>query len=188
MKNRRRLNLNLASHPLRNRRLFAFLLSFMGILILAMSYLAANLFWETRSQTAAVRASISDLEKRARVAQQEEKKFEAKVEEATKMHKGRVDLINGIILRKSFSWVKLLGNLETALPDSSYILSLAPRLLDDSKMEVKFRVISRNLDNLLELINNLNSLKFSNIRIENEKTDERGLLLSEISLSYERDI
>jgi hypothetical protein len=96
-------------------------------------------------------------------------------------------LVNGIILRKSFSWLKLLGNLETALPDSSYIVSLAPRLLDDSKMQVKFRVISRNLDHLLKLINNLNSLEFNNIRIENEEINDKGWLLSEISLSYERN-
>jgi len=160
----------------------------MGILLLAVSYLTGSLYFNARAKTADVRTSISDIEKKAGVAQRKDKEFEVKVEELTKTYKGNVDLVNGIILRKSFSWVKLLGNLEAALPDSSYIVSLAPRLLDDSKMEVKFRVISRNLDNLLKLINNLNNLKFQNIRIENEEINERGWLRSEISLSYERNI
>jgi len=188
MRSMKRLNLNLASHPLQNRSVFYFLLSFMGVLFLAISYLAGSLYFEARVQKREVRASISDIERKTKVAQRLEREFKVKVEEATKRHKRGVDLVNGIILRKSFSWVKLLGNLEAALPDSSYIVSLAPRLLDDSKMEVKFRVISRNLDNLLKLINNLNSLKFNNIRIENEKINERGFLLSEISMSYERNI
>lgn len=188
MRNMIRLRLNLASHPSRNRKLYYLVLSLVGILLLAVSYLTGSLYLDARAKTADVRTSISDAEKKARVAQRKDKEFEAKVEELTKTYKGNVDLVNGIILRKSFSWVKLLGNLEAALPDSSYIVSLAPRLLDDSKMEVKFRVISRNLDNLLKLINRLNSLKFHNIRIENEEINERGWLLSEISLSYERNI
>lgn len=188
MTNMKKLYLNLASHPLRNRRLYYFLLSFIVILLLVVSYFTGSLYFEARAKTKEVKASISDIEKRAKIAQRLESEFKVKIEEATKRHKGRVDLVNGIILRKSFSWVKLLGNLEAALPDSSYIVSLAPRLLDDSKMEVKFRVVSQNLDNLLKLITNLNSLKFNNIRIENEKINERDLLLSEISLSYERNI
>jgi len=187
MRNMKRLSLDLASYPLRNRRLYYLVLSLMGILLLALSYLTVSLYFEAREKAREVRTSISDIEKRTQVAQKKEEEFKVKVEEISKRHKGRIDLVNGIILRKSFSWLKLLGNLETALPDSSYIVSLAPRLLDDSKMEVKFRVISRNLDHLLKLINNLNSLEFNNIRIENEEINDKGWLLSEISLSYERN-
>jgi len=184
----KRLRLNLASHPLRNRRLYYLVLSFMVILLFALSYLTGSLYFDARAKTREMRTSISDIEKKARVAQSQEVEFKEKVEEITKSHKRRIDLVNGIILRKSFSWLELLGNLEASLPDSSYIISLAPRLLEDSRMEVKFRVISRNLDYLLKLINNLNNLKFNNIRIENEEINERGRLLSEISLSYERNI
>ena len=188
MRNAKSLSLNLASHPLRNRRLYYLVLSLMVILLLGLSYLNGSLYFGTRAKAREVSTSISDKEKRAHVAKRKEEELKLKVEELVKRHKGKVDLVNGIILRKSFSWLKLLGNLETALPDSSYIVSLVPRLLDDSRMEVKFRVISRNLDHLLKLVDNLNSLKFKNIRIDNEEINERGWLLSEISLSYERNI
>ena len=188
MRNAKSLSLNLASHPLRNRRLYYLVLSLMVILLLALSCLTGSLYFGTRAKAREVRTSISNVEKGAQVTQRKEKELKLKVEELTKRHRGKVDLVNGIILRKSFSWLKLLGNLETALPDSSYIVSLVPRLLDDSRMEVKFRVISRNLDHLLKLVNNLNSLEFNNIRIDNEEINERGWLLSEISLSYERNI
>ncbi|NIM90982.1 MAG: hypothetical protein GTO17_08545 [Candidatus Aminicenantes bacterium] len=188
MRNAKRVSLNLASHPLRNRRLYFLVLSLMVILLLGLSYLTGNLYLGARSKAKEARASISDIEKSIQVAQRKGKELKLKVEELSKKHRGKVDLVNDIILRKSFSWLKLLGNLETALPDSSYIVSLVPRLLDDSRMEVKFRVISRNLDHLLKLINNLHSLEFNNIRIDNEEINERGWLLSEISLSYERNI
>ena len=141
----------------------------MVILLIALSYLTGSLYFGARAKAKEVRTSISDIEKRTQVVQRKEVEFKVKVEEISKRHKGRIDLVNGIILRKSFSWLKLLGNLETALPDSSYIVSLAPRLLDDSRMEVKFRAISRDLDHLLKLIDNLNSLEFNNIRLENEE-------------------
>jgi hypothetical protein len=188
MRNTKRLSLNLASHPLRNRRFYYLVLGIMVILLFGLSYLTGSLYLGTRVKAKEVRTSISDMEKGAQIAQRKEKELQLKVEELTKRHGGKVNLVNDIILRKSFSWLKLLGNLETALPDSSYIVSLVPRLLDDSRMEVKFRVISRNLDQLLKLVNNLNSLKFDNIRIENEEINERGWLLSEISFSYERNI
>lgn len=185
---KKRLNLNLASKPLRNRRLFFFLLSFMGILLIVLSFLAINLFLKYSWKAKQVKASISNVEKKIRIATRKEEEFTTNIKEATKIYKDRVDFINGIILRKSFSWVNFLGNLERALPDSSYIISLVPKLLSDSRMEVKFKAVSRNLDNLLKLINNLKALKFKNIRVESEKEDERGMLVSEISLSYERNI
>ena len=188
MTNAKRLSLNLASQPLRNRKFYYLVLSLMMILLLTLSYFTGSLYLGTRAKVRELRTSISDMENGARIAQRKEKELKLKVEELTKRHRGKVDLVNGIILRKSFSWLKLLGNLEIALPDSSYIVSLVPRLLDDSRMEVKFRVISRNLDQLLKLVNNLHSLKFDNIRIGNEEISERGWLLSEISLSYERSI
>jgi len=160
----------------------------MGILLIIVSLSAGNLFFEFRGRTEEVKDSIMSTERRMRIARRKEKEFTTKTETMTKRYKGRVDLINGIILRKSFSWVNFLASLEKALPDSSYIASLAPKLVNDSRMEVKFKVVSRNLNDLLKLINNLRALKFKNIRVESESEDKKGLLLSEISLSYERNI
>jgi hypothetical protein len=65
---------------------------------------------------------------------------------------------------------------------------MAPTLAKDSKVQLSFKVAYSSVDDLLELYNNLKALKFSQIRIISEAENERGLLLSEISLNYEKDI
>jgi hypothetical protein len=96
--------------------------------------------------------------------------------------------VNSIILKKSFSWIDFFSDLEKSLPGSSYIISLAPTLTDESKLLLKLRVACSSVDDLLKLIDNFGALKFDEIRIDGETRNNRGLLISEISLSYERTI
>jgi Tfp pilus assembly protein PilN len=119
--------------------------------------------------------------------QKEQRRLSAKAKEAAKKDRHRVDMVNSIILKKSFPWTDLLSRLEDCLPDSSYILSLAPTLVDDARVRVRFKVVSQNLDELLKLINNLEAKKF-NPRSESEERSNRGELTSEITVSYERNI
>ena len=183
-----RLSLNLASHPLRNRRFFYLLLSSLVIVFLLVSFLAGKIFIEYRAKAQKIRASIESADKLIKDVQKEEEKFSSMVEEVTKKYKGKVDLINSIILGKSFSWIEFLSDLENSLPDSSYIVSLAPTLTEDSKMQLSLKVAYSSVDDLLKLYNNLRALKFNQIKIKSEAKNESGLLMSEISLSYEKDV
>jgi hypothetical protein len=188
MKERERLGLNLASHPLRNRRFFYLLLSSLAVVLLLISFLAGKIFVEYKAKAQETRASIKRTDKLITDAQGDEGDFSARVDDLTLKYKGKVDLINTIILGKSFSWIEFLSDLESSLPDSSYIVSMAPTLAKDSKLQLSFKVAYSNVDDLLELYNNLKALKFNQIRIISEAENERGLLLSEISLTYEKDI
>ena len=187
MMDAKRLSLNLATYPLRNRRFFFLLLSIMAVTLVLISYLAARTYIKYRSEAQKVRASIDNVDQLIMVAGTEEKSFRQKIEEAVRRDKDKVDLVNSIILRKVFSWTELLSTLENSLPDSSYILSLAPTLAEDSRLQIRLRVVSQDLDKLLEFLNKLKASKFR-IRIEGEMASEKGLLISEVSLSYERDI
>ncbi|MFB0565580.1 MAG: hypothetical protein ACETWK_07875 [Candidatus Aminicenantaceae bacterium] len=188
MNSNRKLSVNLASNPLQNRRFYYLLTGFTGIILILVVIVAINIFINYRLKNRDVKESIANTEQKIRIAQRKEREFTDSITEAAKRYKGQVDLINGIILRKSFSWVKVFTNLEKSLPDSSYIVSLSPNLISDSIMEMRFKVVSQNLNDLLRFINNLKALKFNKIRVESENRDERGLLLSEISLSYERNV
>ncbi len=185
---RTRLNLNLASHPLRNRRLFYLILSSLMVALLLVSFFAGKIFVEYKAKAQETRASVKKTDKLIKDAQRDEEDFSAKIEDAIIKYKGKVDLINSIILGKSFSWIEFLSDLENSLPDSSYIVSMAPTLAKDSKVQLSFKVVYSSVDDLLELYNNLKALKFNQIRIISEAENERGLLLSEISLNYEKDI
>ena len=183
----KKLSLNLASNPLRNKRLFNLLFCTGVLIILIVSYFAGNIFFTYKVKKRDLKAKVTDIEQKMITAQRKEREYTTKVEAESKGYMGTVDLINGIILRKSFSWLNFLANLENSLPNSSYIVSLAPRIMNDSSMEVKFRVVSQNLQDLLKLINNLIALKFKP-RVEGESRDQRGLIISDISLRYDRNV
>ena len=81
-----------------------------------------------------------------------------------------------------------MSKLEECLPDSSYILSLAPTVVESTRVQFRFRVVSPNLDDQVALINKLLDLNFSQPRVESEESNERGQLTSDISVTYERHI
>jgi cell division protein FtsB len=188
MMNSKQLNLNLAFHPWRNRRLFFVLIFFLGAIFLLVSFFAGKTFIQYHSKAQQTKASIRKTERMIRDTQKDEKQLGKRIEETVKSLKGRVEVVNSIILKKSFSWIEFFSDLEKSLPDSSYIISLAPSLTEKSKMLLNLRVASSNVDDLLKLIDNLTALKFGEIKILGETQNDRGLLISEISLSYERDI
>jgi hypothetical protein len=158
------------------------------VALLLISFFAGKIFVEYKAKAQETRASVKRTDKLIKDAQREEEDFSAKIEDAIIKYKGKVDLINSIILGKSFSWIEFLSDLENSLPDSSYIVSMAPTLAKDSKVQLSFKVVYSSVNDLLELYNNLKALKFNQIRIISEAENERGLLLSEISLNYEKDI
>ncbi len=184
--NARRLDLNLASHPMRNRRFFFFLFSFLAAAFLALSFLAGEMFIEFNAKSRKAKAEMKETERLMKIARQEEKRYSAQVEEAVKKDNGRVDFMNSIILRKSFSWTDFLSDLENSLPDSSYIVSLAQTLSEGSRMQVRFKVATHDVKELLEFLNKLSALKYAQALVNGEAEDERGLLISEVSLIYER--
>jgi len=156
--------------------------------LVSVVYTAGTLFFEYKKKTGDLNTAMVKLQHRMQAARREERKLSVALKSMKEKYERKVKLINSIIMQKSFSWIDFFAHLESSLPDSSYIVSLAPKLVRGSTVEVKLRVASRNLDELLALINRLRNLKLSEIRVENETKDESGFLLSEISMSYERNI
>lgn len=184
----KQLNVNLATNPLRNRRFFYLCLCVLGIALICMSLISAKIFFENRIKAQNAKASIGETERLIVSEEGKEGLFSLRIEEAKKKYGKKIELINNIILSKSFSWIEFLSDLENSLPDSSYIVSLAPKLTEDLKMQLGLRVSSPNIAELLNFINNLRELKFHHIEIISEAKDENGELLSEISLTYEKHI
>lgn len=178
------IHLNLASHPLRNRRLFFLLLSSMLLILLFVSAFAGKIFVEYRMKNQDVKSSIRNIDSLINNAQRVEKRLSARINGVIEEQKGRVDLVNSIVLMKSFSWLDFLDDLERALPDSSYIVSLAPALTEDLRLQLRLKIVSADVADLVKLIENFKALKFD-IFLESEANDERGFLVSYISLSYE---
>jgi hypothetical protein len=118
-------------------------------------------------------------------AQKEQEEWSAQVGELSQANKDKISSINGIILKKNFSWVDFFSRIEEALPEASYISWMAPLQVGGGPFEVRFKVVSPILQDLLEFIQKLNSLGFKNISVRNE-TPFEGRIVSEISVSHER--
>ena len=188
MRNQRRIRLNLATHPLKNRRLFSFCLVFLGIIFFFISVTGGVIYFSYKNKADTIKASLLELDQSMREGESKERQNNFRIERVEETYKEAVDAINRLIFKKSFSWVDFLSCLEDSLPHSSYIVSLAPTFTEDLQMKVRFAVVSRNSEDLLELINKLKGMRFKNIRVLSEVRNEQGFLRSEISLTYERNI
>ena len=188
MKERIALNLNLATKPRRNRRLYAALARALGVLLAVLAALSVFVVLKYGGESARLRAEIAGKQRLQGEVQREEKRLTADIDKEERLSRTRVDLVNGIILKKTFLWTSLFSELEKALPGSSYITSLSPGFTADGAITIQMRVTSRSLDDLLALIDNLVAQGFKHIKPSGEFRNEDGRLITEISLTYERSL
>lgn len=188
MNNQNRPHLNLASHPVVNRRLFFSLGILLGVLFLIVLLAGGRIFVVYGSKADKIKATLAKIDREEDDLQREEERLSSQMETYVKNHKKKVDLINSLIYRKSFSWVDLLSTLERTLPGECYIVSLSPVFRGEKQVDLKLIMASPNLDTLLKFIQNLDKHGFLRIRVSNETRAATGYFLYDMSVSYERDI
>jgi len=188
MKTRMTLNLNLATRPWRNRRLYSALTVGLILLLFGLAASVAFVVLKYGGESARLKAATAETQKLQRDAEREEKRFTADIRKQERLDQTLVDLVNGIILRKTFSWTSLFSELENALPGPSYITSLSPAFTTNGALALRLKVISRSLDDLLALIDNLSARGFKGIQVFGESRSDDGRLITEISLTYERSL
>lgn len=180
------LDLNLATRPLRNRRLFKALVSAFVLIIVALAGLTAFVLLKYGGEASRLRAVGAGARATRDEATRELTRLEADIRRASEAGQARVDLVNAIIRRKTFLWTGLFGELERALPGPSYITAMTPSFASDGAVVLHLRVTSRSLDDLMAFINDLTARGFKNILVGGETRSDEGRLIAEIDLRYER--
>ncbi len=180
------VNINLASQPARNRRLFFVLLGTGGLLLILTVVAAADIFLTYSGKNQGAKRALNRLEERMKLVQREEIRITNRIEQIELAEGSRVDIYNDLIFQKSFSWVELLTAMEKALPDPCFIQSFSPLQKNENQLEVKFHVAYKSLDDLLSFINRLKKTGFDSIQVRNETQSSGGYNISEMSLRYER--
>jgi hypothetical protein len=142
---------------------------------------------KSRRLESAARADLDRVRQAAASALKERDALGAEAAELARSLKPTVDAVNGIIQRKSFSLVDVFSRLEDALPAGSYVAGMSPVEPVDGRLDLRFRVVSPSLGDLLALIQKLGGLGFKNISVKNEATVD-GRLVSEITFSHERPL
>lgn len=188
MRNQPKLNINLASAPMRNRRLFFLLGACLLIVFVGVSTLGLSLHLRYKSRHDDTAKEVAAINQRLTTANREEARYDALIEQKLTDYKVIADTINSLIYRKSFPWMDFFAAMEESLPESSYIVSLAPFPAEGTAMEVRFQAVFANLNELLGFVKSLDSKGFANINIISESQSAEGFLLSEISVRYERHV
>lgn len=187
MKHQARLNLNLASNPLRNRRLFFLLGLCLLIVFVGTSVLGGSIHLRYKSKKNEVQKELRTINQNVITAKREETRYGTLIAQNLANYTAISDFINNLIFRKSFPWIDFFATMEDSLPESSYIISLTPAPADGTVMEVRFQAVFANLKELLKFIRSLDAKGFEDINIVSESQSAEGLLISEISVRYERN-
>jgi Tfp pilus assembly protein PilN len=180
------LDLNLATRPRRNRRLYSVLARVLAVCCIGLAGGTAYVVLELGSESSRLKSVNAEQRKLKDEADREQRRLVAEVRRQERLGQPRVDLVNGIILRKTFQWTALLSGLERALPASSYITSLNPGFTPEGAVALRMSVTSRSLEDLTALIDSLNGGGFKNIQVYGESRSGDGRIITEISLTYER--
>lgn len=188
MRNHKKLNLNLATSPIRNRRLFLLLVALLGVSTALVLAFGGKIHFEYKDLAQEAEKEVRQIERQISDDQRETNELDIKIVDMDKQHSEDVELINSLVYSKSFSWMDFFSALEEALPASSYIVSLRPFPEEGISMEVQFQVASASVNELLNFIARLAAKGFKDIQILSESKSPEGYALSEISLRYERNI
>jgi hypothetical protein len=180
-----KLNINLAARPLRNRRFFIAAAAGLGLLAVLALWLGLGSFVAYKSRQSGALKEYDRLDGIILTSERERNTRDIEIKESSRKNKEKVDLVNSIIMRKAFSWVEFFTLLEGALPPSSYISSMAPVTVIEGRFEVKLKVVSRSMSDLIRLTQNLMSVTGNPPFVLNE-TKTGGQLVSEITLAYEK--
>jgi Tfp pilus assembly protein PilN len=183
-----RLNLNLATRPLRNRRLYLAAVRTLSIAVIVLAALSAFVALKDGRTLSRLKTEVAENQRVQNEAGREVQRFKADIDRETKLSGSRIDLVNSIIQRKMFSWTGLFTDLEKCLPGPSYITSLLPSFTAESAVALQMRVTSRSLDDLMAFITALYHNGFTKVSEGGETRDEGGRVLSEITAIYERPL
>jgi hypothetical protein len=173
---------------MRNRRLFLLLAVFLGISTCLVLVLGGKLHFEYKDLAQEAEKEVEQIERQISVDQRKANELNIKIVDLDEEHSEEVELINSLVYSKSFSWMDFFSALEESLPASSYIVSLRPFPEEGISMEVKFKVASASMNELLNFIARLAAKGFKDIQILSESKSPEGHSLTEISLRYERNI
>jgi Tfp pilus assembly protein PilN len=183
-----KLNLNLATRPRRNRRLYLTAVRALAAAFLILAGLSVFVATKDGGALARLKRDVAETQRVQRAAGRETQRLKADIDRESKLSGPRVDLVNGIIQKKMFSWTGLFTDLEKCLPGPSYVMSLSPSFTAEGAVALQMRVTSRSLDDLMAFITALYANGFTKVTEGGETRDVSGRILSEISATYERPL
>jgi hypothetical protein len=170
-----RLNINLATQPYQDARQFwsrwGLGLVALGLLTLALLYAAVSGWWAARRDLHAI-SQIQD-------AIHQRDKEKAQAEEILGRPENRTmreqsQFLNDLIRRKSFSWTRVMADLEPMMPPQLHVVAIEPEL-KNNELQIKMSVAGQTRDRALELVKHMEkSPRFRDPLLHTETQNQGG--------------
>jgi type IV pilus assembly protein PilN len=147
-----RLDINLASQPYEDARQFWLrwgpAMAGMGTLTLLLLTLAVTGWFTARRDRATIAQTRAGIADRDAIRKQAEE-FLNRPENRTTRDESQA--LNQLIERKSFSWTRVLEDLEKVMPARVHLVSINPDLDDENQLALKMVVAGDSRDKAIEL-------------------------------------
>jgi hypothetical protein len=167
-----RFDINLASRPFRDTRslYFRWGAALGGVICITIALLAiAIMNWR---QTREINKSMAQVEQQIRQLDEQKNADQALLNQPENRDtRQRSQFLNGLIVRKSFSWTRAFADLEKIMPTRVHLLKIEPELTADNQLKIKMTVAGNSGDKALDLVRKLEtSSEFKHVAIERQTT------------------
>jgi len=167
-----RLDINLAGQPYEDARQFWLR---WGTGLAAASILTLALVTITASNWLAARIDHADIAGlKAKIGQRDRTRQQAEIflnRPENRSTRDQSQFLNQLIERKSFSWTRVLEDMEKVMPPRVHLVAIHPELDDDNQLSLKMSVAGDSRDRAIELARRMeDSRRFTQTYIENESS------------------
>jgi hypothetical protein len=151
-----RLDINLASQPYQDAR--AFYLRWITALVVVFLIAAALVSfaayeWRGTRENARRLAEVRKKTEKLETERQENEAILNRPE--NRGTRDRSQFLNGLIVRKSFSWTQVFSDLEKIMPARVHVLSIQPELKPDRQIAIKMQVAGDSGEKAIELVSKM---------------------------------
>jgi len=148
-----RVDINLASHPYEDLRLFwmrwGSILSGLGALLLLLFFLILHGWNEAQ----AAKSLIVTGEQRVAALDSERSTAEATLSRPeNRSTRDRSQFLNDLFERKAFSWTQVFEDLERIMPPRVHVVSIHPDMSPENQLQIKLIVAGDSPGRVLELV------------------------------------
>jgi type IV pilus assembly protein PilN len=170
-----RVTLNLASRPYVELRPLYRRLQLIGALLLV----TALVFWwvlrTQRTRAAQAQAHVASIQNAIARAQADQQHAEAAMHQPTNAAVlQQAQFLNGLFLRKAFSWTAVMMDLEQVLPSGVQVMNMDPQISKDGHVVIRMRVAGPR-ERAVDLMRNLEkSQRFLHPRLVGEAAQTSG--------------
>jgi Tfp pilus assembly protein PilN len=182
-----RFDINLASRPFQDTRSIYFRWGAALVAVVCITIALVSIGFMNWRQTREINASMGQVEQQIRQLEQQKSADEALLNQpGNRDIRQRSQFLNGLIVRKSFSWTRAFADLEKIMPTRVHLLKIEPELTNDNQLKIKMTVAGNSRDKVLDLQRKLEtSNEFKHAVIDKETTKTGTGVDPEASVEFE---